>query len=70
MKELRLGKKVNQLAHFFPKAKAIPGTVNSPLKTGRKLKVHKTFRRCPGRLLNVLCTFSLRSVPRGSVENI
>ena len=30
-----------------------------PVDTGRKLNVHKTFRRCPGRLLNVLCTFNL-----------
>ena len=36
-----------------------------PLDTGRKLNAHKTFRRCPGRLLNVLCTFILRPVPRG-----
>ena len=34
----------------------------SPVDTGRKLNVHKTFRRGPGRLLNVLCTFSLRLV--------
>ena len=31
-----------------------------PADTGRKLNVHKTFRRLPGRLLNVLCTFNLR----------
>ena len=30
--------------------------------TGRKLNVHKTFRRDPERLLNVLCTFNLRPV--------
>ena len=30
--------------------------------TGRTLKVHKTFRRHPGRLLNVLRTFNLRPV--------
>ena len=36
-----------------------------PLDTGRKLNVHKTFGRRPGRLLNVLCTFNLRPVPRG-----
>ena len=29
------------------------------LNTERKLKVHKMFRWCPGRLLNVLCTFNL-----------
>ena len=27
--------------------------------TGHKLNVHKTFRRCPGCLLNILCTFDL-----------
>ena len=33
-----------------------------PLDTGRKLNVHKTFRRCPGRFMNVLRTFNLRPV--------
>ena len=37
----------------------------SPIYTGRKLNVHKTFRRRPGRLLNALCTFSLRPVSTG-----
>ena len=32
------------------------------LDTKRKLNVHKTSRRRPGRLLNVLCTFNLRVV--------
>ena len=41
-----------------------------PLDIGRKLNVYKTFRRCPGRLLNVLCTFNLRSVSKGLVEPI
>ena len=36
-----------------------------PIDTGRKLNAHKTFRRRPGRLLNVLCTFSLRPVFAG-----
>ena len=36
--------------------------VGISVDTGRKLKVHKTFRRRPGRLLNVLCTFNLRPV--------
>ena len=36
-----------------------------PVDTGRKLNVHKTFRKRPGRLLNVLCTFSLRPVFTG-----
>ena len=33
--------------------------------TGRKLNEHKTFRRRPGRLLNVLCSFNLRPVSTG-----
>ena len=33
--------------------------------TGRKLNVHKTFRRRPARLLNVLCAFNLRPVSTG-----
>ena len=37
--------------------------------TGRKVNVHKTFRRRPGRLLNVFCTFNLRPVPTGFLEN-
>ena len=37
----------------------------SPVDTRRKLNVDKTFRRCLGRLLNVLCTFNLRIVPTG-----
>ena len=37
-----------------------------PVDAGRKLNVHKTFRRRPGRLLNVLCTFNLRPVSTGS----
>ena len=36
-----------------------------PVDTGRKLNEHKTFRRRPGRLLNVLCTFNLRPVSTG-----
>ena len=32
------------------------------IDTGRKLNVHKTFRRRPGHPLNVLCTFNLRPV--------
>ena len=36
--------------------------------TGRKLNVHKTFRRRPGRLLNVLCTFNLRLVSTGKLK--
>ena len=36
-----------------------------PVDTGRKLNVHKTFRRRPRRLLNVLCMFNLRPVSTG-----
>ena len=41
---------------FFMKTSAIP------VDTGHKLNVHKTFRRCPGRVLNVLCMFNSRPV--------
>ena len=37
----------------------------APLDVRRKLNVPKTFKRSPGHLLNVLCTFSLRPVYRG-----
>ena len=40
--------------------------VFNPVDTGRKLNEHKTFRRRPGRLLNVLCTFNLRPVSMGN----
>ena len=39
-----------------------------PLGIGSKLNIHKTFRRRPGRLLNVVCTFNLRPVSRGIVS--
>ena len=39
-----------------------------PVDTGRKLNVHKTFRRRPGRLLKVLCTFNLRPVSTGLIK--
>ena len=45
----------------------INNNVIDPVDTGRKLIVHKTFRRRPGRLLNVLCTFSLRPVSTGKL---
>ena len=38
---------------------------NCPVDIERKLNVHKTFRRRPGRLLSVLCTFNLRPVSTG-----
>ena len=39
--------------------------LNDPVDTERKLNVHKTLRRHPGRLLNVLCTFNLPPVSTG-----
>ena len=38
---------------------------SNPIDTKRKLNVHKTFRRHPGRLLNVLCTFNVRPASTG-----
>ena len=38
---------------------------NCPVDTGPKFNVHKTFRRRPEHLLNVLCTFNLRPVSTG-----
>ena len=40
-------------------------TIKFPVETGCKLNVNKTFRRRPGRLRNVLCTFNLRPVSMG-----
>ena len=40
------------------------------MDTGRKLDVHKMFRTCPGRLLNVLCTFNLCPVSRGLTYDV
>ena len=44
--------------------------VRIPLDTGRKLNVHKTFRRRSGRLLNVLCIFNLRPMSRWISSNL
>ena len=41
-----------------------------PVDTGRKLNVHKTFRRRPERLLNVLCMFNLRPVSTGTCFSV
>ena len=41
-----------------------------PVDTGRKLNVHNTFRRRPGRLLNVLCTFNLGPVSTGYIKEL
>ena len=35
-----------------------------PADTGRKMNVHETFKRRLGRLLKILCTFSLSPVLR------
>ena len=40
------------------------------MDTGRKLNAHKTFRRRPGRLLNVLCTFNIRPVSKGLCKGV
>ena len=42
-------------------------TNNFPVDRRRKLNVHKTFRRRPGRLLNLLCTLFLRPLSTGLV---
>ena len=59
----------NQLVlHFEFQCQTLLGLYQNtyiPVDTGRKLNVHKTFRRRPERLLNVLCTFNLRSVSIG-----
>ena len=47
---------------------SLPKTHLHPVDTGRKSNVHKTFRRRPGRLLNVLCTFNLRPVSTGKSQ--
>ena len=43
---------------------------NVLVATGRKLNVHKRFRRLPGRLLNVLHTFNLHPVSMGIPRNM
>ena len=51
--------------YFFHRCHVIWHNCSYPIDTGRKLNLHKTFRRRPGRLLNVLYTFSLRPVSTG-----
>ena len=46
---------------------SVPLSTLHPVDTGRKLNVHKTFRRRPGSLPNVLCMFNLRPVFAGTV---
>ena len=50
----------------YMKTERYPADHTTPVDTGRKLNVHKAFRRRPGRLLNVLCTFNLRLVSTGT----
>ena len=38
--------------------------------TGRKLNAHKTFRKRSGRLLNILCNFSLCPVSTGALVKL
>ena len=62
--------KPNQIPTFYhilvPGYPEVPNyIIGDPIDTGRKLNVHKTSRRRPGRLLNVLCTFNLRPVSTG-----
>ena len=40
----------------------------NPVDTGRRLNVHEAFRKRPGRLLKVLCTFNLRPVSTGNIQ--
>ena len=44
--------------------------ISNPIDAGRKLNIHKTFRRRPGRLLNVLCTFNVRPVSTGAKRSV
>ena len=57
---------------IFHKSKitASDKTNKNPAETGRKLNVHKTFRRRLGRLLKVLCMFNLRPVPTGKISKL
>ena len=54
---------INQLKKCWNFSKSV--MIFCPVDTGRKLNVHKTFRRRPGRILNVLCTFNLHPVSTG-----
>ena len=51
--------------HYVPDLKYHLNIEAVPLDTGGKLIVYKTFRRRPGRFLNVSCAISLRPVSRG-----
>ena len=53
-------------AEYRPKKPPYLDTFQAvPVDIGRKLNVNKRFRRRPGRLLNVLCTFNLRPMSTG-----
>ena len=53
---------LSQLSHLLLEIKE---PRRFPVDAGRTLNVRKTFRRRPGRLLSVLCTFNLRFVSMG-----
>ena len=55
----------NSLAATVKKILMISPKPNFPVDTGRKLNVHETFRKSPGRLLNVLCTSNYIMCPLG-----
>ena len=68
----------NDRTYFLGNVESAPSEIRKPtfsdlnfskaansVDTGRKLNAHKTFRRLPGRLLNVLCTFNLRPASIG-----
>ena len=66
----RLKKHLNSVMETLANSVSCCGKVFShmitcPVDTERKLNVHKKFRKRPERLLNVLCTFSLRPVSTG-----
>ena len=62
-------KRSNVLSNEFFLQKHISIFLYYALEVGCKLNVHKTVRRRSGRLLNVLCTFNLYPVSRGSLRN-
>ena len=57
---------VNEFLLIYKKVSSVKNNSYFPVDTGRKFNAHKTFRRSPGRLLNVLCTFNLRPASTGS----
>ena len=69
--------KTSQHQYFSVAATIIPQS-NTKLKhayrilleKGRKFIVHKTFRRRPGHLVDVLCTLNSRPVSMGSMKRL